>query len=142
MSEENKAVVRRTFEEMWDKGNLGIIDELYADDFVNHNPPPGLSDDRDGFRMFVGMYTSAFPNTTMTIEDQIAEGDRVVPRWVAVGKQEGELMGIPPTGQEVRVTGIGINRVVDGKIVENWGEFDGMGLMQQLGVVPMPGEGG
>ena len=85
MSEENKAIVRRSFEEIWDKGNIGVVGELYADNFVNHNAPPGMPTDREGFTMFVGMYTAAFPNTKMTIEDELAEGDRVVTRWTAVG---------------------------------------------------------
>lgn len=90
--------------------------------------------------MFTGMFMSAFPDTKMTVEQQIAEGDKVVTRWKAQGTHKGELMGIPPTGKQVTVTGISIERIVGGMIVESWEEFDQMGMMQQLGVIPAPGQ--
>lgn len=138
MSEENKALVRRSFEEVWNDKNLDAIDEIVAADVVNHLAPPGLPEGAEGNKAFVGMYLSAFPDTKMTIEDMLAIGDKVVTRWVATGTHEGELMGIPPTGKHVTVTGIGIDRISGGRIVESWGEFDALGMMQQLGVVPMP----
>ena len=140
MSEENKAVIRRFFAEVWNEKNIDAIDELIADDQVDHSLPPGLPAGRDGVKAFVGMYLSAFPDTKMTIEDQIAVGDKVVTRWTANGTHTGELMGIPATGKQVTVTGIDINRVSGGVSVEHWTEFDQMAMMQQLGVVPAPGE--
>jgi predicted ester cyclase len=87
------------------------------------------------------MFLSAFPDTKMTIEDQLAEGDKVTTRWTATGTHTGELMGIPATGKAVTVTGFDITRYSGGKSVEHWGQFDQMGMMQQLGVIPTPGEG-
>ena len=140
MSEENKALIRRFFEEVWNEQNLDAIDELVAADQVDHSLPPGLPPGREGAKAFVGMYLSAFPDTRMTIEDIVAEGDRVVTRWSATGTHTGELMGIPATGKQVTVTGLDINRYSGGKSVEHWGQFDQMGMMQQLGVVPAPGD--
>ena len=136
MSEENKALIRRFYEEVWNDKNLEAIDELVATDSVDHDLPPG----REGAKAFISMYLSAFPDTKMTIEDLLAEGDKVVTRWSATGTHTGELMGIPATGKQVTVTGLDINRYSGGKSVEHWGEFDQMGMMQQLGVVPGPGE--
>ena len=140
MSEENKALIRRFYEEVWNDKNLDAIDELVAADSVDHELPPGLPPGREGAKAFVGMYLGAFPDTRITIEDIVAEGDRVVTRWSATGTHTGELMGIPATGKQINVTGLDINRISGGKSAEHWGQFDQMGLMQQLGVVPAPEE--
>ena len=140
MSEENKALALRVFEEVWNKGNLDAIDEIYVPDIVDHPHPPGLPPGVKGTKAFISMYLSAFPDTKMTVDLQIAEGDKVATRWTAQGTHKGELMGIPATGKQVTVTGIGIDRIAGGRIVETWGEFDQMGMMQQLGVVPSLGE--
>jgi steroid delta-isomerase-like uncharacterized protein len=140
MSEENKALVRRVYEEVWNKGNLAAIDEIYAADVINHTQPPGLPKGAKGGKVFTGMYLRAFPDTKMTVEQQIAEGDKIVTRWIAQGTHQGELMGIPATGKQVTVTGITINRIAGGRIVETWDEFDQMGMMQQLGAIPTPGQ--
>ena len=140
MSEENKAVIRRFYEEVWNEKNLDAIDELIAADHVDHTLPPGLPPGREGVKAFVSMYLSAFPDTKMTIEDIVAEGDKVVTRWTATATHTGELMGIPATGKQVTVTGLDINRYSGGKSVEHWGKFDQMGMMQQLGVIPAPEE--
>jgi steroid delta-isomerase-like uncharacterized protein len=137
-AEENKAVVRRFFEEAWNKKNLAVIDELVGRDYQGHSLPPGLAPGVEGLKQLMGMYHTAFPDTRMTIEDQIAEGNSVVTRWTARGTHQGDLMGIPPTGKQVTVQGIDINRFAGGKMVAHWGEFDQMGMMQQLGVVPSP----
>ncbi len=140
MSEENKEVIRRFFEEVWNKKNLAAIDELVAADQVDHELPPGLPPGREGAKAFISMYLGAFPDLEMTIEDMLAEGDKVSTRWSATGTHSGDLMGIPATGKQVTVTGLDINRVSGGKSVEHWGQFDQMGMMQQLGLVPGPGE--
>ena len=139
MSAENKALVRRVFDDMWNKHDLDVLDVIYAPDVVNHELPPGMPEGIAGTKAYFGMFMSAFPDTQMTVEDLIAEGDKVVARWTARGTHTGELMGIPPTGKQVTVTGVNIGRVANGRIVEEWGEFDMMGMMQQLGVVPTPG---
>lgn len=140
MSEENKALVRRVYEQVWNNKNLDALDELNAPDVINHGAPPGLPPGVEGSKAYLGMFISAFPDTQMTIEDQIAEGDKVLTRWTARGTHTGELMGIPATGKQVTVTGLDLSRIAGGKVVEAWGEFDQMGMMQQLGVVPPPGE--
>jgi steroid delta-isomerase-like uncharacterized protein len=138
MSEENKAINRQLIEQVWQAGNADAIDEFYAADAVDHTVPPGMPPGREGAKAFVGMMTSAFTDAEITVDDQVAEGDLVVTRWSAQQTHSGDFFGIPATGKRVSVTGIAINRIVDGKIVEVWGEFDQMGLMQQLGVVPPP----
>ncbi len=135
--EENKAVVRRFLEEVFSKGNLELVDELFAPNYVLHDPAvPGEVRGPEGIKQYVDMYRSAYPDTRFTVEDQIAEGDRVVTRWTGRGTHQGELMGIPPTGQEVTVTGIEFDRVSGGKLEETWVNYDAMGMMQQLGVIP------
>ncbi len=138
-TEDNKALELRIFEEVWNKGNLAVVDELSDENVVNHNPPGPLLQGSEAFKQFVLMYRSAFPDTHITIEDQIAEGEKVVTRWTARGTHKGELMGIPPTGKQVTVTGISISHIVGSKVVESWTNFDVLGMMQQLGVVPSMG---
>ena len=138
MSEENKALVRRQTEEVFNKHNPDAVDEIYAPDFVNHSAPPGMPNDRAGLKALVGMNLGAFPDLKVTSDFQLAEGDKVVMRWTATGTHTGELMGIPATGKPVKMTGIAIVRFADGKIAELWMESDQMGMMQQLGVVPAP----
>ena len=142
MSEENKAIVRRSVEEVYSaQGDLDVADELFAPDYVGHSPAnPEDVRGIDGVKEEANMYRSAFPDVQLSIEDQVAEGDKVVTRWRASGTHQGEMMGIAPTGNQVRVDGITINRIEDGKIVEAWELFDAMGLMQQLGAIPSPEE--
>ena len=134
--EENKAIVRRAFEEVWNQGKLDVIDEIFAIDYVGHMPgSPDLHGPK-GFKQFVTMNRTAFPDIQFTVEDQIAEGDKVVIRWSSTGTHKGELMGIPPTGVQVTSTGIGISRISGGKAVEDWDNWDALGMLQQLGVIP------
>lgn len=139
MSEQNKAIARKFFDELWGKGNLNIIDELFSSDHIDHNAPPGLPPGREGLKIFAEMYLNAFPGMKISVDDMIAEGDKVVTRWSAMGKHKGELLGVPATNKDVKVTGIGIDRISGGKIVESWGEFDLAGMLQQLGVMPPMG---
>ena len=137
--EENKALVRRCIDEM-DKGNWAILDELLARDYVYHmsgRPKPLTREETEQFARAV---RAAFPDGHVTIEDMIAEGDKVAMRYTSRGTHKGEFMGIPATGKEVVVTGIVISRMVEGKIAEDWEEFDGVGFFQQLGVIPPMGE--
>jgi steroid delta-isomerase-like uncharacterized protein len=142
MSGENKALVHRFIEEVINRKALVVLDDLIASDFVNHSAPPGIPPTRAGYKQFLSIYLSAFPDLHIQIEDQIAEEDRVVSRFTAHGTHKSELMGIPATGKAVTVSGINISRIGGGKVQERWEEADTMGLMQQLGVVPPPGEGG
>jgi predicted ester cyclase len=135
--EENKATDRRYVAEVLNSGNLAAIDQIMAPGYVGHVPgfPPS---DREGDKQLIAMFHRAFPDLRFTLEDQIAEGDRVVHRLSVVGTHRGEFMGIPPTGRRVSVTGVNINRFADGRVVEAWGFMDMLGLMQQLGAVPSP----
>jgi steroid delta-isomerase-like uncharacterized protein len=136
-SQENKELARRFMDEVWNKGNLGFIDEVTAPNHVSHDPasPEDMGGGVEGLRRFTEMYRSAFPDIQMTVEDVIAEGDKVVTRWTARATHQGELMGIPPSGNRVEVTGISIDRIEGGKVVETWSNYDALGIMQQLGVM-------
>ncbi len=140
--EENKASVRLAFEEGWNKGNLTTVDEDVATNYVLHDPFSGEVKGPEGYKQYVKMYRNAFPDLHFTIEDQIAEGDKVVTRWTCTGTHRGELMGIAPTGKLGTVTGIFIDRIAGGKAVETWAAWDALGMLQQLGVVPPMGQGG
>ena len=136
MSEENKELLRRWFDEVWNKGRADAIDEMFDENGIAH----GLSDDPSqpikgpsGFRPFYTMFRQAFPNMTIVIEDMIAEGDKVVARCSVRGKHEGELMGRAATQSPVEFTGIAIVRIDNGKIVEAWNNFDFMTMYKQVG---------
>ncbi len=137
-AEENKALTRRGVEEVWNQKNLAIVDELGAPDYVSHNPAM-TTHGLEQYKQLVTMYFSAFPDLHLTIEGQIAEGDKVVTRWTARGTHQGSFMGIPPTGKQTVVTGITIDRYVNGKATESWNNIDDLGLLQQLGVIPPMG---
>jgi predicted ester cyclase len=139
-TEDNKAAVRHFYEEVINKKNLAAIDEFIDPHGIDHALPPGMPGGIEGSKQFIGMYLTAFPDLHFTVEDMIAEGDRVVSRLTTRGTHKGALMGIPPTGKQVTITGIDINRMVGGKSVEHWLEMDTMGMMQQLGVIPAPGQ--
>jgi len=137
-SEDNKVLVRRVFEDVLNQGNLALVDELFSPDHVEHTTT-GPVHGTEGMKQYYMIYRTAFPDAHYTVEDQIAEGDKVVTWWSARGTHQGPLMGIPPTGKQGTVTGIGIGRFEGGKLVEAWTEFDALGMMQQLGVVPPMG---
>ncbi len=142
-TEENKAAERRFYDEVWNQHNLGTVDELVARDVVEHNlVVPGQGPGLDGFRQAVAMALAAFPDVQITLDDCIAEGDRVVARWTARGTQRGEFAGIPPTNKQMRVEGIDIYRYEGGKRVETWRQWDLLGMMRQLGAAPSPGRPG
>lgn len=140
MSKANGQVSRRVIEEGFSKGNLNVIDELVADEFVNHDPAdPQDARGRAGAKRQIQMYRAAFPDLEFTIEDVIDQGDKVVLRWTSTGTHRGELMGLAPTGARVTASGISIDRLAGGKIVETWTNWDTLGLMRQLGAAPPPG---
>ena len=137
-AEENRAVVQRFLEELFNGRDLDAIDRYIADDYVDRVTPPDIPPTRDGFRQFVGSFLDALPDFRYTIDDMIADGDRVAVRLTAQGTQQGELMGIPPTGKRATWGEMHIGRMQDGKIVEHWGQIDNLGMLQQLGVIPTP----
>ena len=137
--EDNKALIRRFFAEI-DRGNLAAMDDLVAADYVDHNPPPfpGLGTGREGLKQAFSIFWEATPGTH-AIQDQVAEGDKVVTRLAASGKHERDLPGgITATGQDLFTTAIAIHRIQDGKIVEHWSNRDDLGLLAQFGVVALP----
>jgi steroid delta-isomerase-like uncharacterized protein len=140
-TEQNKALVRRLMEEVFNRGNKSLVDELFAPDFVEREElPPGIPPDRESVKQFSTMFGSAFPDFKVTIDDIIAEGDKVVVRSTWSGTHKGEFMGIPPTGKSVSFGVFDTIRIAGGKFVEHWGQMDTMRMMQQLGVIPAPGE--
>ena len=137
--EENKALLRRVFEEGWNVGNLDLFDETDSPEYVLHDPSaPEDVRGVEGAKQFASMYLRAFPDLRFTIEEQVAEGDKVVTRWTSSATHQGELMGIPATGNRTGVSGITISRISEGKLVEDWNNWDTLGLMRQLGVIPEP----
>ena len=140
MSDANKALASRFIEEFWNQGNFDVVDEIMGLNYVNYNPPPGIPVDRDGYKEWGALFRSAFPDQQAVAEDIIAEGDLVVIRWSTSGTHQGEFMGIPPTGKRISLAGITIMRVDDGLFIEDWTEMDAIGLMQQLGAIPAPGQ--
>ena len=133
--EENKAIARREGEE-YNKRNVAIVDELCASNYVKHAAGGQEIRGPEGAKQFLTMLLTAFPDFHITIEDMVAEGDRVVTRLTFTGTHQGDLMGIAPTGKQVMWTAINIHRIVGGKFVETWQEGDALGLMQQLGAIP------
>ncbi len=122
MSEQNETVVRRLIEEVWSRGNLVVVDELIARDYLGHSSTE--THGTEGYKGFFATQHKAFPDVRYTVEDVIAAGDKVVTRWVARGTHQGEFQSIPPTGKQGIVTGISIFRVADGKVVECWTNLD------------------
>ena len=134
MSEQHKRLVRRVIEEVYNKGDFAVVDQLAAGDLLIHMASQEIRG-REGAKQYVAALRAGFPDLHIAIEDQIAEGDRVVTRWTARGTHTGQFQGIPPTGKEVRVAGTDIDRIADEKVVECWSHVDELGLMQQLGAI-------
>jgi steroid delta-isomerase-like uncharacterized protein len=142
VAEKNKVLERRAWEEVWNQGNLAAVDDIFATNYIGHNPGMPPVSGTEGYKQFFTIYSTAFPDMHYAIEDMVAEGDKVATRWTMTGTHQGELMGIPPTGVRITVTGISMSRFADGKLAEGWNSYDILGMMQQLGVIPLPGEGG
>ena len=142
-TEDNKALVRRLIEEVWNQGNLTVFDEPSAPNFIHHDPDFPNFQTRKDYRQWVTQTRNAFPDLHLTIEDVIAEGDQVVTRWTFRGTNTGDMvtpLHIPATGKQVTVTGITISRLAGGKFIEDWHQADIMGFLQQLGLIPAPGQ--
>ncbi len=137
MSENNKAIVRRLLEEFWNKGNLSLADELFAPNYEHHDAStPDFGRGPESEKKRATLYRTAFPDVQLTIEDIIAEGETVMTRWSCRGTHKGDLRGIAPTGKQINISGVTIARLANGKFAEGWVNWDALGLMQQLGVVP------
>ena len=140
MLEENKALVRRYVEEFVDRSNFDLSNEIFAPNFVRYDAGPDQVSGVEDLKHFFAMLHSGFPGFQSTIEDMLAEGEKVVLRFTFRGTHQGEFMGIAPTGKQVTMSGIDILRIADGKIVEMWNQEDVLGMMQQLGAIPEPGQ--
>ena len=136
-TEQHKAVVRRYYREVLEAGNLHLLDEIALPDYGEHDPLPGQSTGRDGLKQRVQLLPNAF-RPQFSVEDVIAEGDRVVVRWTSHGTHVGEFMGLPPTGRSYTIAGIDIHALKDGKLAAHWHVVDLLSQMQQLGVIPPP----
>jgi predicted ester cyclase len=142
--EQNKAVLKRFWEEVWDQGKLDVVDEIFHPNFVDHGLAPGLTKQGpEGAKEAVLQFRSAIPDLYLKIDHMVAEGDKVMTRWEAGGTQSGPMKSgrgtIPPTNKRATVRGFTINRLEDGKIIDAWDNFDIMGMLQQLGVIPSEG---
>ena len=138
-TEENKARMNRIPLEVFNEGKLGVVDELMAADYVEHVATPGFPGGTAGLKQFVTALRAAFPDFNYTVDDSIAEGDKVVQRVTARGTMKGAFAGMPATGKQATWTETHIARVADGKLVEHWADQDRLGMLQQLGVIPTPG---
>ncbi|HAO31545.1 MAG TPA: ester cyclase [Candidatus Competibacter sp.] len=139
-SKDNAAVIHQWLEEGWNRGNLSVADQLIDPDFVVHGAGgQTVRSGPEGARQLVAAWRTGFPDGRMTIDDLFAEGDEVAVRMTWTGTHTGNFYAYAPTGRQVSVTSIGIDRVANGKIVEGWGEVDMLGLYQQIGVIPRSG---
>ncbi len=135
----NKKIVTEFIDGLFSRGDPGAVDTYLSDDFVNHDPPFGVSSDREGMRAAGASFRAAFPDWRSELHLLIAEADLVAEHFTARGTHRGEVMGVEATGRAVSLKGINIFRVRDGRIFERWGRLDDLGFLQQLGVVPSPG---
>jgi steroid delta-isomerase-like uncharacterized protein len=138
MFEDNKQFMQRFVEEVINKRNVDAVDQLVTEDFVEHVPFPGQGPGREGLKHVISTFLSAFPDIQWILEEQIAEGQKVASRFTMTGTHYGEFLGIPPTGRLVKVWGVVIDVVKDGKFAESRIIMDTLGLMQQLGAIPTP----
>ena len=140
-AEENKSAFRRTYEEVFNQGNLAVVDEVVAPDFVDREQHPGNAPGPEAVRTVATMLCTAFPDLHFTIEELIAEGDLVAGRLTMRGTHDGPLMGMPPSGRAVEQSHMLFVRFRDGKAVEHWGVRDDVGMLRQLGLMPdRPGD--
>ncbi len=136
-TEQNKTIVRRWIEEGWNKGNVNVVDQFYAPNVVQHDAssPAPVTSSAD-LKQYVGAFLTAMPDLHFTIDDLLAEGDKVLWRFTSQGTQTGPLMNIPPSGKPGTVTGMALFRLADGKIAEVWVNYDLLGFLQQIGAIP------
>ena len=135
--EQNKATVRRLYDDIWNKRRLAVVDEIYSPGIVYRAPRQEVRG-RDALKKLVQQYMNAFADSRMTFDRVLAEGDTVLLHWTFNGVHKGELFGAAPTGRTLTLSGMTVDRLVEGKVVEEWEVFDELGLRQQIGLVPEP----
>ncbi len=131
-TEDNKVIVRRLVDEVFNRGNSAAADEIFSPDLIEHVAFPGQPPSLEGVKQTFAALHAAFPDVYTIVDDIITENDKIVVRWTLRGTHKGQLMGIPPTGKQVTMTGVDIVRVAGGKIVEHWGNRDDLGVLRQL----------
>jgi steroid delta-isomerase-like uncharacterized protein len=136
--EQNKAVARRYYDEVLNQGHLSVLDDIAAEDYVENDPFPGQGNGRTDFKARVATLLTAFSPCIFTIEDVVAEGDRVVVRWHSSGTHSGAFLGMPPTNRDYTIAGIDIHRLANGRMAEHWHVVDQLSQLQQLGMIPSP----
>lgn len=135
--EDNRALARRFVREIFNQGNLDVVEEIVSPGYLHHDPTTDeFGSGIEGFKEMIALYRSAFPDLHISMDDQIATEDKVVDRWTGSGTHRGTMMGISPTNRKVEATGISIHRIADGKIAETWNNYDALGIFQQLGAIP------
>lgn len=137
-TDHNKNTVTEFVAALFNKGDLGAVDHYLAEEFLNHDPPIGVTADREGMRAAAAIFRAAFPDWHSETGILVGEDDLVVEHFTASGTQQGEIFGVPPSGRAVVLPGINIWRVRDGRIVERWGRLDEVGLLRQLGLINQP----
>jgi steroid delta-isomerase-like uncharacterized protein len=137
MAEDTKALLRRFYAEV-SAGNLTVIDETIADDFIEHEEFPGIEPNKEGVKQFFALFRSAFPDLKLEAHEIVVESDLLCARATFSGTHQGEFMGMPPTGKQIKVEGFDMVRFRDGLVTEHWGLMDAMTMMQQLGAIPGP----
>lgn len=135
-TEENKKIAHRIREEIVNQGKMEVADELIADNYVWHGPGGLTANGPEGFKNVISGFRSAFPDLKIIVNEELAEGDFVVFHYTTTGTHKGEFSGIPPTGKQVKFSGIILRRIVDGKLLEDWDMYDSPTFMKQLGVAP------
>jgi steroid delta-isomerase-like uncharacterized protein len=135
MEEDRKTLLRRFYEEV-SAGNLGVIDETIADNFIDHEEFPGIEPNKEGVKQFFAMFRAAFPDFRLEAHEILAEGDLLCARATFTGTHQGDFMGMPPTGKRIEIGGFDMLRFREGRITEHWGLMDAMTMMQQLGAIP------
>lgn len=134
--EANSALVKKFYAEVVNKGNVDLLDEILAENFIEHETMPGQEPGREGVKQFFETFRTAFPDLKFDVERLIAKDDNVVAYLTISGTNKGEFMGMPATGKKINMKAIDIIRIKDGKVVEHWGVTDNLAMMQQLGAVP------
>ena len=137
-TEDNKALVRRFYDEVFNNKNMAGVDAFVAPNVIDHSLPPGAPGEIEGVRQTITMFLTAFPDLNLTLEDIIAEGDKVVVRWTMRGTHQGASLGMPPTGKQFTLPGISLLRLDGGMAAETWVSYDQLVMLQQLGLAPAP----
>ena len=137
-AEENMATARRYYDEVLNAGQLAVLNEIGAADYIENSPLPGQGTGLSGWEDRVNIVRGAFPDIHYTVEDMFGAGDRVAVRWRLAGTHTGPIMGIPPTGRPVQMGGIDIHRLAGGRLAEHWDQVDLLGFLQQIGAIPAP----